>query len=1186
MGSPPRAPLPPPTAAATSSPPPAPAAAAAPPTPLAPGFRFHPTDVELVGYYLMRKIAGLPLRVDAIADVELYKWDPWDLPRHSRLRSRDRQWFFFSALDRKYDSSNRANRATGQGFWKSTGKDRPVVVEGEGAGEGSKKTIGMKKSLVFHAGRCPYGRRTDWVMHEYRLEEDTKTVIGTWGTSYVVCKIFQKSAIGQKKSDDYGAPLLKGEWGDEEEEAQDSAPAAREALPEVLRIAADDGQPEDFEQGTTEAMRSIDQSTISCEVSSTNSNPPSKGILAPGFRFYPTDEELVFYYLKRKVSGLPFRVDVIADVNVYQWSPWDLPSKSCLKLSMLNTEWYFFSTLDRKYAFNRFSHHNNRATVEGYWKSTGMDRPVHSHTEEKIIGMKKTLIFHRGRAPVGKRTDWVMHEYRLEEDEQNSKCVEGKGPSFVLCRIYQKSGVGPRKPRALFGAPFTEEMVEATQALVPDRKALQTPDVVVDTSTIVAIDDAQEQDCVYISDDSEQETREKIYNIGSKVEIAYIREKLPVAWYKATVIKVIDERVLLIEYESMKNDDGALLSEIVSTQYIRPLPPPTLEVRNFDLLDEVEAFYNDGWWPGVVAKVNTGSRYNVKFMQWEEEIEFHHTELRFLYDWVDGQWIQASQDKSIESQHLAGPMSVGHMQSSGSSNTARDCKFPDSATPPRDCGDEAPSTNYENENSERLTLHSELEGLRPYKKAKIDEKTDENTRSLDSRSTETSSAVKTGFDVRTPIIEEEPNFRIKALTVKCCSTSPFKKIDVASVDSITRPSSNSLSGEANESTLMPDQFSQGQALFHKPLSCNGEENLKCISEKSEFFPVRKYRGGWWSMVDSQQRKEIVPELNHQGDKGARLLTAGEKRRKNCRSQKLTIIEPSLEGDSMRNHDGNKVAETPSGGLSAAQCVASSDNGSEVRGLFNVMTSSSDASLVETSASSGRPSEPGSEAKNRMLLSTVGKQSAKRAFNGKAGYSPLEQSPLPFEKSSMWDTFESKKVFCVMPQQPHFRPLENFCRDFREGMAIGLMVTFSKVVNDISKLEIGDSREKFDGILKALAHLEEHGFSVQSIRARLAQLLMLKEDQDRLADERSTLKALLEKETREKETLDAEIESVEKASTGLEQSLEHLYEEKAGFSEQRRENESKLNRLETDSKRLEDALISAEHDFEATRSALW
>ena len=50
--------------------------------------------------------------------------------------------------------------------------------------------------------------------------------------------------------------------------------------------------------------------------------------LAPGFRFHPTDEELVSYYLKRKVSGKPFRFDAISDVDIYKSEPWDLPGQS------------------------------------------------------------------------------------------------------------------------------------------------------------------------------------------------------------------------------------------------------------------------------------------------------------------------------------------------------------------------------------------------------------------------------------------------------------------------------------------------------------------------------------------------------------------------------------------------------------------------------------------------------------------------------------------------------------------------------------------------------------------------------------------------------------------------------------------------------------------------------------------
>lgn len=47
---------------------------------LPPGFRFHPTDEELVVHYLKRKAASAPLPVTIIAEIDLYKFDPWELP--------------------------------------------------------------------------------------------------------------------------------------------------------------------------------------------------------------------------------------------------------------------------------------------------------------------------------------------------------------------------------------------------------------------------------------------------------------------------------------------------------------------------------------------------------------------------------------------------------------------------------------------------------------------------------------------------------------------------------------------------------------------------------------------------------------------------------------------------------------------------------------------------------------------------------------------------------------------------------------------------------------------------------------------------------------------------------------------------------------------------------------------------
>ncbi|KAK3002332.1 hypothetical protein RJ639_021587, partial [Escallonia herrerae] len=50
-----------------------------------PGFRFHPTDEELVGFYLKKKIQQRPLSIELIKQLDIYKYDPWDLPSKTNL---------------------------------------------------------------------------------------------------------------------------------------------------------------------------------------------------------------------------------------------------------------------------------------------------------------------------------------------------------------------------------------------------------------------------------------------------------------------------------------------------------------------------------------------------------------------------------------------------------------------------------------------------------------------------------------------------------------------------------------------------------------------------------------------------------------------------------------------------------------------------------------------------------------------------------------------------------------------------------------------------------------------------------------------------------------------------------------------------------------------------------------------
>ncbi|KAJ3694697.1 hypothetical protein LUZ60_000074 [Juncus effusus] len=168
-----------------------------------PGFRFSPTDEELVLFYLKRKVSARSLPPSMIADVDVYKSEPWDLPDKSQLKTGDQQWFFFSPRDRKYPNGSRSNRSTINGYWKATGKDRSICQKS--------KTVGNKKTLVYYHGRAPKGDRTDWVMYEYTLEANLSNV----QESFALYKLFRKSGPGPKNGEQYGAPFREEDWEDQ-----------------------------------------------------------------------------------------------------------------------------------------------------------------------------------------------------------------------------------------------------------------------------------------------------------------------------------------------------------------------------------------------------------------------------------------------------------------------------------------------------------------------------------------------------------------------------------------------------------------------------------------------------------------------------------------------------------------------------------------------------------------------------------------------------------------------------------------------------------------------------------------------------------------------------------------------------------------------------------------------------------
>ncbi|RWR84479.1 NAC domain-containing protein 72 [Cinnamomum micranthum f. kanehirae] len=151
---------------------------------LPPGFRFFPTDEELLLHYLCPKVAGQHFSIQIIGDIDLYKFDPWVLPNKALFG--EKEWYFFSPRDRKYPNGSRPNRVAGSGYWKATGTDKLITAGG--------KKVGIKKALVFYIGKAPKGSKTNWIMHEYRLLENTRKKGSTRLDDWVLCRIYKKNS--------------------------------------------------------------------------------------------------------------------------------------------------------------------------------------------------------------------------------------------------------------------------------------------------------------------------------------------------------------------------------------------------------------------------------------------------------------------------------------------------------------------------------------------------------------------------------------------------------------------------------------------------------------------------------------------------------------------------------------------------------------------------------------------------------------------------------------------------------------------------------------------------------------------------------------------------------------------------------------------------------------------------------
>ncbi|XP_057451739.1 NAC domain-containing protein 83-like [Lotus japonicus] len=147
--------------------------------------------------------------------------------------------------------------------------------------------------------------------------------------------------------------------------------------------------------------------------------------LLPGYKFDPTDEIFVNFYLRRRVFHQPLSVQIIPDFDVFQTEPWDLPGGDGKIFN--ERKCFFLNTIGRD-----LENLDIRVTGNGQWRviEKGKDVPIPRNNE--VIGKRNTLNFWEVQGGCCMRTKWVMHEFCLALIANSSKMS-----NWVVYQIFQ-----------------------------------------------------------------------------------------------------------------------------------------------------------------------------------------------------------------------------------------------------------------------------------------------------------------------------------------------------------------------------------------------------------------------------------------------------------------------------------------------------------------------------------------------------------------------------------------------------------------------------------------------------------------------------------------------------------------------------------------------------------------------------
>ncbi|XP_008227830.1 PREDICTED: uncharacterized protein LOC103327296 isoform X5 [Prunus mume] len=695
----------------------------------------------------------------------------------------------------------------------------------------------------------------------------------------------------------------------------------------------------------------------------------------------------------------------------------------------------------------------------------------------------------------------------------------------------------------------------------------------------------------------------------------------------------------LVEYKSLVTEDGSQqLKEYVDSALLRPVPPP-LGDQNFEEGDVVDADYKDGWWTGVVKKVLDNSKYTVVFEFPPDLIEFEGERLRLHQDWDAGKWVRPNKKEVLAASDS--PQNKDHvLHAQNDSNHVEVATLLENLGAVEDNPEsknsgksllEQPSYPRSIKSKKMLARNVTATDSGPSKKLK-DDKAAEATLSITARQLRkmpdnkemlhelatVSRGVRGTRRSRKPVVShqhlktesllEENNVKTKEerdgevdsqwvhpVTSKGRRTkSPFGsrltqagyicalpsqkrekekgKEEYASVNSAGKiVQKEGISKEAEvPHTIRSKAKEKDGSLAEIPCQLPNDP----AQEKSMEFKQQPAGGSTHKRKRGRPRKfvDVGPQASEgvKGQNGLGQVADGNVAENQTLEEVALHVLRGMDSTDSQDASRRKTAEFPGTRCMtnepARTCVGADDDDRPLSMWFGGMQHP--ASVGESRSSpDGNVREPVEVARRESL-----------AVDAVSGSGQDEKGGLPFVKSSpVWMAIETLEVFRMIPQSPHFRPLSQCKEEYREGSAIGNMITFSRLAEKISRLHFDEPKDDFISILESLLDLEKYGFNVTVLRERVNHLLSVKDRQGQFQVESKDAESKIREHSHEKTKLVEEADCIEKK-------IIELKEKHASLKLEVGAKDLEIARLQKLVDAMSETIQSARSDFEKLASA--